>query len=305
MKELTLVVMAAGIGSRFGGLKQVEPAGPCGEAVIHYSVYDAWKSGFEKVIFIIRRDIEADFRDRIGRRVEGRIDTGYVIQSMDDLPSGFSAPAGRTKPWGTGQAVLACRKAVDGPFMVINADDFYGRASYAVTADFLRTAGDDAGGPAHFSLAGYRLSNTLSEHGHVTRAVCRVSPDGRLENIREVFKIKRFPDGVRSSDDGAVWSPIPAESIVSMNCWGFTPRLFDELGRQFTGFLERNTADPKAEFLVPEVIGSMVREGKALVEVLPTPEKWFGLTYLDDMPEVRASIRRLIDKGVYPEDLWK
>ncbi len=302
MKKMSLVIMAAGIGSRFGGLKQVEPAGPSGEAVIHYSIYDAWKAGFDRVVFIIRRDIESDFRERIGRRVEGHIETGYVIQSIDDLPPGFTAPAGRARPWGTGQAVLACRDAVDGPFMVINADDFYGRASFQVIADFLRTIA--IGETANFALAGFRLSNTLSEHGHVTRAVCRTSPDGYLEDIKEIFKIKRFPDGVKCSNDGTAWSPLPADSTVSMNCWGFTPRLFEELGDLFPEFLRKNGTDIKAEFLVPEVVGAMVREGRARVKVLPTPEKWFGLTYPEDMPEVRASIRKLIDKGIYPEKIW-
>jgi len=303
MKNLTVVVMAAGIGSRYGGLKQVEPAGPNGEALVHYSIYDAWKSGFDRTVFIIRKDIEADFRDKIGRRIEKQIDTSYVFQSVADVPPDFALPAGRVKPWGTGQAILACRETVQDPFLVINADDFYGRSSFLAMAEFLKKIRQDK---IHdFALAGFRLANTLSEYGHVTRAVCRISDDGYLEDIKEIFKIRKSSGRIEHSPDGNEWIPLPPDNPVSMNFWGFTPGLFEELARMFPEFLRENAKNlDKAEFLIPEIIGTLIRIGRARVKVIPTPEKWFGVTYPQDMTEVRKSILELIGQGVYPAPLW-
>ncbi len=304
MATLTLVVMAAGMGSRYGGLKQIDPVGPSGELVIDYSVYDALRAGFDKVVFIIRRDIEAAFRDTIGRRVERRVETAYVFQDLDRLPAGVRLPPERRKPWGTGHALLLCRAEVATPFAAINADDLYGPSPYEVMAEYLRGAHDGPDGYA-YAMAGYVLGNTLSEFGHVARAVCRIAPDGCLADARELLKIQMFPDGVKHTEDGTTWLPLDPESIVSLNFWGFTPSLFAELESRFPRFLEERRADiDKAEFLIPEVVGALVREGKAKVRVLPVREKWHGVTYPEDKPRVEAAVRELIAAGSYPEKLW-
>ncbi len=305
MASLTLLVMAAGIGSRYGGLKQIDPVGPNGEIVVDYSVYDALRAGFDKVVFVIRREMEEAFRQKVGRTVENRVETAYVLQELDDLPAGFSLPAGRTKPWGTGHAILCARDRVATPFAAINADDFYGRTAFAALAGHLRNAAD-SGGIYDYAMVGYVLENTLSEHGHVTRGVCAAGEDRCLVDIRERERIRRFPDGVKYAGDGGGWVGIPAGSVVSMNLWGFTPSLFGELEVRFPAFLRASAANIlKAEFLLPEVVGGLVREGKARVRVLPTAEKWFGVTYPEDRPRVQAAVREIISLGVYPENLWK
>jgi hypothetical protein len=304
MASLSLVVMAAGIGSRYGGLKQIDPVGPSGEVVLDYSVYDALRSGFDRVVFIIRKDIEAAFRERIGRRIEKAADTAYVLQSLDQLPDGFSVPEGRTKPWGTGQAILACRGAVRTPFLAINADDYYGRTAFEAMAGHLGRRPAARGVP-DFAMVGYRLENTLSEHGTVGRGVCEATPDGYLVGIRELLKIKRFPEGIRHTEDGLNWTPLDPASWTSMNFWGFTPALFGELEGRFPAFLRRNAANIlKAEFLIPEVVGELLREGRARVRVLPTRERWFGVTYPEDRPVFRSAILELVEAGVYPRELW-
>ncbi len=304
MASLTLVVMAAGLGSRYGGLKQIDPVGPHGEILLDYSVYDALRAGFDKVAFIIRRDIEAEFRRRVGRRIERRVETAYVFQELDRLPAGFQLPPERRKPWGTGHAILLCREAVTTPFAAINADDLYGRTPYEAMAGYLRGARDGSNGYA-YAMAGYILRNTLSEFGHVARAVCRTTADGCLADARELLKIQLFPDGVKHTEDGATWLPLDPESIVSLNFWGFTTSLFDELEARFPRFLEERRADLlKAEFLIPEVVGALVREGKARVAVLPVSEKWHGVTYPEDKPRVQAAVRELIARGIYPDELW-
>ncbi|HOW85022.1 MAG TPA: nucleotidyltransferase [Candidatus Aminicenantes bacterium] len=303
MASLTLVVMAAGLGSRYGGLKQIDPVGPSGEVVLDYSVYDALRAGFDRVVFIIREDIETAFRERIGRRIEGAADTAYVLQSLDRLPPGFAAPAGRTKPWGTAQAILACRDAVTTPFLAVNADDYYGRSAFEAMAGYL---GRGPGGPdPGYAMVGYRLENTLSEHGTVARGVCEATADLELVGIRELLKIRRFPDGVKHTLNGSDWQPLDAASWTSMNFWGFTPALFAELERLFPEFLRRNEADIlKAEFLIPEVVGRLIREKRARVRVLPTRERWFGMTYPEDRPLFKAAILELVEAGAYPRDLW-
>jgi hypothetical protein len=306
MSSLTLVVMAAGIGSRYRGLKQIDPVGPHGEIVIHYSVFDALRAGFGRVVFIIRRDFEADFRDKIGREVERLAETAYVFQSLDQVPSGFPIPEGRTKPWGTAQAILACREAVRTPFLVINADDFYGRTAFEAMAQYLRQVPSPAGGrPPEYAMIGYRLANTLSEHGHVARGVCTATEDGYLVGIRELLKVRKSPESIQHTENGTDWLPLDGESWTSMNCWGFTPSLFAELEDRFPRFLRSiGSSLLKAEFLIPEVVGELVREGKARVRILPTRERWFGVTYPEDRPAFQAAIRDLIDKGAYPHRLW-
>ena len=304
MPSLTLVVMAAGIGSRYGGLKQIDPVGPGGEAVMDYSVYDALRAGFDRVVFIIRKDFEDAFRDRIGRRVERLADTAYVFQSLDQVPAGFRVPSERTKPWGTAQALLACREAVRTPFMAVNADDFYGRTAFETMAGHLPGMSAAAGVP-EYAMIGYRLANTLSEHGHVARGVCTSTDDGYLVGIRELFKVRKFPEAVKHTENGVDWLPLDGDSWTSMNCWGFVPGLFAELEARFPRFLEsRAPSDPKAEFLIPEVVGELVREGRARVKILPTQERWFGVTYPEDRPAFQAAVLELIDKGFYPRRLW-
>ena len=302
MPSLTLVVMAAGVGSRYGGLKQIDSFGPSGEVVMEYSVYDALRAGYDRVVFIIRKDFETQFREKLGRKIERAVDTDYVFQSIDRLPPSFTLPEGRTKPWGTAHALLACRDAVATAFTAINADDFYGPSTYEIMARYLREPGD---GEFDYAMVGYSLVNTLSEHGHVARGVCRPGPDGYLIDIRELHKIRRFPDAVKFSENGADWVPLAEDSLVSMNFWGFRPSLFDELERRFPEFL-RAHADTlaKAEFLIPEAVGELVREGRARVRVLPTPERWFGVTYPEDRPVVEAAILDRVGRGIYPADLW-
>jgi len=303
MASLTLVVMAAGIGSRYGGLKQIDPVGPSGEVVLDYSVYDALRSGFDKVVFIIRKDIEEAFRDRIGRRVEGAVDTAYVLQSLDQVPAGFVVPEGRTKPWGTAQAILACKDAVATPFLAINADDYYGRTAFEAMAGYF--AGPAPEGRPEYAMVGYRLENTLSEHGTVARGVCEATADGYLIGIRELLKIQRFADGIKHTEDDVDWRPLDPGSWTSMNFWGFTPALFGELERRFPEFLRTSAARIlKAEFLIPEVVGTLLREGLARVRILPTRERWFGVTYPQDRPLFRSAILELVEAGIYPRDLW-
>ncbi len=304
MSSLTLVVMAAGIGSRYGGLKQIDPVGPSGETVMEYSVFDALRAGFGRVVIILRKDIEAAFRERIGRRVERTADTAYVFQSLDQVPPGFQVPDDRKKPWGTAQAILACRDSVKTPFLAINADDYYGPTAFEAMAGYLgRGAGANEG--LDFAMVGYRLANTLSEHGTVARGVCSATAEGYLIGIRELLKIGRFPDGIKHTENGVDWLPLDPESWTSMNFWGFTTGLFDQLERRFPEFLRTNAAKiTKAEFLIPEVVGALVRESQARVRVLPTRERWFGVTYPEDRPAFRAAILEHIAAGVYPHDLW-
>ena len=304
MPDATLVVMAAGIGSRYGGLKQIDPVGPAGEKIIDYSVHDARQAGFGKIVFVIRRDMEDDFREHIGRRIEARIDTTYVHQELEPLPDGFRVPKGRVKPWGTAHAVAVCRDAVRTPFAVINADDFYGPSAFRVLCDHLKSLrGRD--GVHEYCLVGYPLGNTLSEHGHVSRGVCEVTSDDRLLGIRERVRIRRFGKVIRHTEDGETWIDLAADSVVSMNMWGFTPSLFDELEAGFVEFLREKGSDPKAEFFLPERVGHLVAAGMARVKVLRTDERWFGITYHEDKPVVEQAVRELVRRGVYPPCLWE
>ena len=303
MRKPALVIMAAGIGSRYGGLKQLDAVGPSGEIIIDYSIYDAIRAGFSKVVFVIRRDIEAAFREKIGNRIQDRIETAYVFQELDQIPEGFPLPLGRTKPWGTGQAVLICREEIDRPFAVINSDDFYGASSFAGLADYLRQA-SDRDGVADYCMMGFTLKNTLSEFGTVSRGFCRVDREGYLEDIQERLKIRKTGEKVSYTENGSDWIEENPESIVSMNMWGFTPGIFPELEKGFSTFLREKIEIPKSEYLLPEEVGMLVRNKKATVKVIPTAEKWFGVTYPEDKPLVQKAIGILVDEGVYPKMLW-
>ncbi|MGE4489753.1 MAG: NDP-sugar synthase [Kiritimatiellales bacterium] len=292
----TLVIMAAGMGSRYGGLKQIDPVGPSGEIVLDYSVYDAIRAGFGKVVFIIRPDIEKAFREVIGKKFDGRIDVEMVFQTLEKIPAGFPIPGNRTKPWGTGQAVLMAKPVVTEPFAVINADDFYGRESFEVLAKQLMAMDVDS---TDCCMVGFYIKNTLSPHGGVARGACEVE-NGHLVSVTERFNIARGTDGVIRFDGGEMRD----NDMVSMNTWGFTPRLFQSLETGFVRFLERAGNELKSEYLLPELIDGMIRNGETSVTVLPTNEKWMGVTYAEDKPQVMAGIREKIAAGIYPENLW-
>ncbi len=304
MADPQLVVMAAGIGSRYGGLKQIDPVGPSGEIVLDYAIYDAIRAGFKKVVFIIRKDIEDVFREKVGETIEKHIEVEYVFQQLDMLPEGFSIPAGRTKPWGTGHAILCAKKAVTAPCAVINADDFYGYDSFRTMGDYLRTA-EDKDGVYDYSMVGFVLDNTLTDHGHVARGVCSTNDDNYLTNVVERTKIQRFGQAVRFTEDDENWTELDPASIVSMNFWGLTPSIFAELEARFPAFLESTAKNLKAEFFIPTVINDLVQEGKARVKVLPTIDRWFGVTYQEDKPRLKEEIQKKVSAGEYPESLWR
>lgn len=305
MSGPTLVVMAAGMGTRYGGLKQIDPVGPSGEIILDYSAYDALRSGFEKIVFVIRRDLEEAFREKVGRNLEHRTDVAYVFQDITHLPAGFSVPEGRVKPWGTGHAVMVCKGSVGTPFAAINADDYYGFGAFQTIADYLRTA-MDRNGQYDYCMVGYAIRNTVSEHGSVARGICEVSEDGLLTDLRERTRIEQFPDGIRYTENGDDWVDLGPDTISSMNFWGFTPSFLDELEAGFPRFLQKSTDNPlKAEYFLPEVVGNLAKAGKARVRVLPTDEKWYGVTYQEDRPLIQKAMRDLISKGVYPEKLWE
>lgn len=306
--DLTLVVLAAGIGSRYGGLKQVDPIGPSGEMIIDYSVYDALRSGFTKIVFVISRAIEEVFREKVGRTIEQHCETEYVYQQLDDLPAGFSVPPGRIKPWGTAHATLSSRDAVHSPFAVINADDFYGRGAFQAIADFMNsgTLPEDPAGKMNFCMVGYRLENTLTEHGHVARGICSMDEQGYLVSVQERTHIEKDGESARYTEDGDNWFQIPVDSVVSMNTWGFWPTLYPELAERFAGFLTANRDNElKAEYFLPSVISDLVAEGKASVKVLNTNERWYGMTYAQDRPMVKKAIEEMVRQGLYPQSLWK
>jgi dTDP-glucose pyrophosphorylase len=304
MFKPTLVVLAAGIGSRYGGLKQIDPIGPHGEIILDYSIYDALAAGFGQVVFVISSAIEGSFRDRVGRTIEQQCETAYVVQRLEDLPQGFRAPPGRQKPWGTAHAAWACRDTVRSPFAVINADDFYGRSAYRALSCHLEQAQEPKTIP-DYCMVGYRLENTLTEHGHVARGLCTVDKAGYLVEIHERTRIEKFGEKARYADSAGNWVEIPMRSDVSMNCWGLTPSLFAEMDTLFPQFLRKNAQVLQtAEFYLPQVIGQLVQEGRARVKVLPSSDRWFGVTYRQDMAWVREEVRDLIRQGVYPETLW-
>jgi len=304
MIKPTLVVMAAGIGSRYGGLKQIDPVGPSGEIIIDYSIYDALKTGFGKVVFIIKEEMLEDFKDIIGRRVESLVETAYVFQKVDTVPARYTKSAERTKPWGTAHAVMCCKNDVNTPFLVINADDFYGESTFKLIHDYLVDL-EDIKDCYEYSMVGFKLENTLTNHGHVARGVCEVDSLGYLKGIKERTKIEKFGDVTKYTENGKNWVDISKGSTVSMNTWGFTPSIFEELENKFPIFLEENKNNIlKAEYFLPTVVDSLIAEGKAKVKVITSEEQWYGVTYKEDKPTVKAAIMNLVDKGIYPVKLW-
>ena len=306
MKKTALVIMAAGIGSRFGGgIKQLEPVGPNGEIIMDYSIHDALEAGFDKIVFIIRKDLEKDFREIIGNRIEKIAPVEYAFQELEDLPEGFSVPEGRKKPWGTGQAVLAARHVIHEPFLVINADDYYGKEGFRRIHDYMVSEMKEDGDSYDMCMAGFILSNTLSENGGVTRGVCTVNSSGYLEKVTETYNIFKGADGMHASDNDGNPVHVEAGQHVSMNMFGLPAAFIKELEAGFPEFLKQiKEGDIKAEYLLPTIIDQCIRSGKASVRILETPDKWFGVTYKEDKPAVVNSIRQLVEAGVYPEKLF-
>lgn len=306
MNDPTLVILAAGLSSRYGGPKQIDPVGPNGEFIIDYSVFDAVRAGFKRVVFLIAPDMREDFEEAIGRRVAGSIETVYAYQSLDRcLPEGYSVPEGRIRPWGTAHALLCCRDVLEGcPFAMINADDFYGAGAYAMMYKALRDV-DMSAKPMRFSMVGYRLGNTVTDSGRVCRGACRTRGD-KLDFIEELTYVVKTPGGpAYSPDGGKTLLQLGEDTTVSMNFWGFTPALFDEIAARFPQFLQHGLdKNAQAEMLVPNLVGELLREGLCTVDVMRSEDVWHGMTYREDKPEVVSAIRALIDRGEYPERLW-
>jgi UTP-glucose-1-phosphate uridylyltransferase len=298
MTKPTLLVLAAGMGSRYGGLKQIDPVGPDGETIIDYSIFDAIRAGFGKLVFVIRHEIEAAFREAIGARFEKRLPVEYVFQELGELPPGFSFAPNRTKPWGTGQAILMAENVIREPFAAINADDFYGAASFRVLAEHLRSGSPD------YAMVGFVLRNTLSEFGSVARGACEVGPDGYLVGVTELTKIEKDGAGAKYLDASGAVQRLSGDEPVSMNMWGFTPSLFPLLREQFIEFLKRHGQEEKSELYIPSVVNELVKARKERCKVLRTRDSWFGVTYREDRPFVVEGIRALIGRGDYPAKLW-
>ncbi|MBE5886579.1 MAG: nucleotidyltransferase [Lachnospiraceae bacterium] len=305
MKEPVLVIMAAGMGSRYGGLKQIDPVDAAGNKILDFSIYDALRAGFKKAVFIIKKENEMLFKECIGDAVSRHMEVEYVFQDITDVPDGFNIPDERIKPWGTAHAIFSCREVVKGPFAVINADDYYGVEAFKVLYDFLTTHEDDE--KYRYAMVGYRLGNTLTENGSVARGCCVTNDEGYLVSITERTKIVKTPEGAAySEDEGVTYTPISVDSPVSMNMWGFTPSIIPELGKTLEDFfatqVQKNPL--KAECYLPIEVDKLLKEGKATVKVLSSKDKWFGVTYKEDKPYVMDSIQKLKDAGIYPDVLW-
>lgn len=302
--EPTLLVLAAGMGSRYGGLKQIDPMGPNGETVLDYSVFDAIRAGFKRVVFVIREDFAEAFRDGVGARFSDKIKVDYAFQRLDDLPPGYSIPEGREKPWGTAHAVRAARDVISGPFAVINADDFYGTDAYRVAADYFIRTPESTNGVNHYAMVGYALDHTLSDHGDVNRGICQLHDAGQLSKVEEVLEIQRVDDGtiIGNGVDGRKHE-LAHDSIVSMNFWAFTPSFFRQLEEKFTAFLDESGNELKSECYIPTIVDSLISDGTADCHVLQTTASWFGVTYPDDKAYVVSSIAKLIELGEYPTPL--
>ena len=298
----TLFVLAAGMGSRYGGLKQLDGLGPNGETIMDYSIFDAIRGGFGKIVFVIRKDFEQDFRDKVLSKYEGHIPTELVFQAIDDLPEGFTCPADRAKPWGTNHAVLMGKDVIKEPFAVINADDFYSRDAFAVMGKWLNELPE--GSTGKYSMVGFRICNTLSENGTVARGVCGKNDAGMLTDVVERTEIMRVDGTICYKDENGEWQPVGEETPVSMNFWGFTPDYFQYSEAQFVDFLKENIDKPKSEFFIPLVVDTLINSGKATCEVLDTTAKWFGVTYAADRPGTVEKIQALVDAGEYPEKLF-
>jgi len=297
----TLLIMAAGMGSRYGGLKQIDPVGPHGETILEYSIYDAVRAGFGNVVFIVRRHFSEIFREKVGSKFERKMKVSYVRQELDCCIGNFVVPQNREKPWGTGHAVLVAREIMDGPFAVINADDYYGANSFQIMANYFSSV--DPRQPNDYAMVGYTLRNTLSEHGHVARGVCSHDRRMFLDKVVERTKIEKAGSGARFIEKEGQAFPLTGDEIVSMNLWGFYPVIFARLQTQFQDFLNHRGQDPKAEFFISDEVGSMIAKRMARVKVLPTPDSWFGVTYREDKEIAIAGIQRLIQEGIYPEKL--
>lgn len=307
MKKPVLVVMAAGMGSRYGGLKQIDPVDAQGHIIMDFSIFDAVRAGFEKVVFIIKKENEKDFREAIGDRLSRQIEVSYVFQDLHNLPEGYEVPEGRVKPWGTGHAVLSCIGTVDGPFAVINADDYYGKHAFQMAYDFL-ASGEEEQDVYQYMMVGYKLENTLTENGHVARGVCETDEEGHLIKINERTHIEKREDCTAyTEDDGKTWVEIPEGSTVSMNMWGFSESILGELKNRFRAFLDANLpVNPlKCEYFLPFVVDELLKEKKATVKVLKSMDKWYGVTYKEDKPVVVQAIQKLKDEGLYPQSLWE
>lgn len=306
MQKPVLVVMAAGMGSRYGGLKQIDPVDAYGHIIMDFSIFDAKRAGFEKVVFIIKKAIEKEFKEGIGNRISEYMDVDYVYQELDTLPEGFEVPEGREKPFGTGHAILSCKDVVKGPFAVINADDYYGVHAFQEIYQYLSENEDDE--KYRYAMVGYILSNTLTENGYVSRGICETDAEGYLTGITERTHIENQENGVAyTEDDGVNWTPLSAESIASMNLFGFTASMLNELEAGFPRFLETGLKENpmKCEYFLPSVVGELIEQDKATVKVLKSTDRWYGITYKEDKQAVVDAIKRLKEEGVYPEHLWK
>lgn len=301
-----LVIMAAGMGSRYGGLKQIDPIDAYGNKIIDYSIFDAVQAGFEKVVFIIKKAIEKEFRENIGDRIASHVKVEYVYQELDRLPAGYQVPEGRVKPWGTGHAILCCQDVIDGPFAVINADDYYGKSAFVSIYNQLSEISD--GEKYQYTMVGYRLYNTLTENGHVARGVCTISEDGKLVDIHERTRIEKQGDKAKfTEDDGNTWTELGEDTVVSMNMWGFTKSIIEELDQRFAVFLDKELpGNPlKCEYFLPFVVDELLKEYKAEVTVLKSVDRWYGVTYKEDKETVVNAIMELKKTGIYPEKLWE
>ena len=305
-KKPVLVVMAAGMGSRYGGLKQIDPVGSHGEAILDYSIYDAHEAGFDTVVIIIKEAIRQDFMDTVGARLQkAPVEIRYAYQELHKLPEGYTVPAERTKPWGTSHAVLCAKEAIDGaPFAVINADDYYGKSAYKVIFDALRQLEDDE--KYNYCMVGYEVGKTVTENGSVARGVCCTDENGYLTEVIERTRIEKQPDGIRFTEDGENWVDLPEDTIVSMNMWGYTPSFLEEIEKGFTAFLDNamKTNPLKGEYYLPLVVQNLLTAGKATVKVLTSPDKWYGVTYAADKPVVVAALKEKTQEGLYPDGLW-
>lgn len=307
MKEPVLVIMAAGMGSRYGGLKQIDPVDENGNIIVHYSLYDAYRAGFRTAVFIIKPELEETFKEVIGEDVTKKMNILYVHQISTDLPDGYSVPEGRTKPWGTAHAALAARNVVDGPFAIINADDYYGVDAFKTIYDYLCSHPDDPD-CYEYVMVGYLLKNTVTEHGTVARGVCESTPDGYLANVTERTKIEKGVACPRfTEDDGATWTDLPADTIVSMNMWGFHKSYLEEAWKRFPAFLDNaiRTNPMKGEYFLPAVVSQLLEEKRARVRLLSSHDKWYGVTYKEDKPVVVAALASMREQGLYPKNLWK
>lgn len=306
MDKPVLVIMAAGMGSRYGGLKQIDPIDEEGHIIMDFSLFDAKRAGFEKVVFIIKKENEADFRAVVGDRMAKYMDVSYAFQDLANLPDGYEVPEGRVKPWGTAHAVLSCIDQIDGPFAVINADDYYGVEAFKLIYDYLESHPDDD--KYRYTMVGYHLGNTVTDNGHVARGVCTIDENNQLLNVVERTKIEKRDGGIAfTEDDGKSWTSLPAQTIVSMNMWGFTKSILSEIRDGFPAFLDQGLKENpmKCEYFLPSIVSDLLEEEKAAVSVLESKDKWYGVTYKEDKPVVVAAVKKMKEDGIYPKHLWE